>query len=435
MSSKSSWTCLYCSKIFKDPIQLPCNDNICAHHLTESNVLEKKKVKCPKCAQMFDSCRTEDFKPNKLVRQFLDKEIFLSDEEKRLKAKLEEGLEMLHQLWKEFSQSKSKASLEFQDYFQEIKRQIGVQRERLKEKIDKIAADMIEQTNKYETSYLESMNTKAERSPKILRDQLNDLNETFRDPSILLEKIKQMQQDQEKTIADLKFKLTEMSQIKKHLKSNEFKPSFLKGANYFGHLNLKEYSSNKLFESKIVTIEQAIELIKLCKFSSRDKWRLLYRGSRDGFGAKDFHSKCDNHAYTLTIMKAKEKDFIFGGFTAATWTSSNQFKFDPNAFLFSLTNKDNQPCKMNVTNQKYSIYCWSKCGPIFGGHCGQGAHDICIVSDADQETGSYSSLGNAYKNSKYAYGTNEVKSFLAGSYQFQLNEIEVYQMVNVFDRN
>jgi hypothetical protein len=40
---------------------------------------------------------------------------------------------------------------------------------------------------------------------------------------------------------------------------------------------------------------------------------------------------------------------------------------------------------------------------------------------------SFSHLGDCYKHPQYLYGTNEAKSFLAGSYQYQLDEIEVYQ--------
>jgi hypothetical protein len=34
-STKSDYTCSYCNKIFKDPVTLPCNDNICAQHLRD----------------------------------------------------------------------------------------------------------------------------------------------------------------------------------------------------------------------------------------------------------------------------------------------------------------------------------------------------------------------------------------------------------------
>jgi hypothetical protein len=38
-----------------------------------------------------------------------------------------------------------------------------------------------------------------------------------------------------------------------------------------------------------------------------------------------------------------------------------------------------------------------------------------------------SDLGGTYKHPQYAQGTNEAQSFLAGSHEFQLDEIEVYQ--------
>ncbi len=40
---------------------------------------------------------------------------------------------------------------------------------------------------------------------------------------------------------------------------------------------------------------------------------------------------------------------------------------------------------------------------------------------------SFSRLGDTYKHPLYEYGTNEAKSFLAGSYQFRFDEIEVFQ--------
>ena len=45
------------------------------------------------------------------------------------------------------------------------------------------------------------------------------------------------------------------------------------------------------------------DLIKLCDLKSDSKWKLLYRASRDGFSAKDFHKKCDKKNRTLSIIK------------------------------------------------------------------------------------------------------------------------------------
>ena len=41
--------------------------------------------------------------------------------------------------------------------------------------------------------------------------------------------------------------------------------------------------------------------------------------------------------------------------------------------------------------------------------------------------GSFSNLGHTYSHPRHAFGTNEAQTFLAGSFHFQLDEIEVYQ--------
>jgi hypothetical protein len=41
---------------------------------------------------------------------------------------------------------------------------------------------------------------------------------------------------------------------------------------------------------------------------------ILWRGSRDGFKAQEFHRRCDAHANTLTVILDTEGN-IFGGFT------------------------------------------------------------------------------------------------------------------------
>jgi hypothetical protein len=153
-------------------------------------------------------------------------------------------------------------------------------------------------------------------------------------------------------------------------------------------------------------------------------WRLKKPGTRDGFGSNDFHSKCDGHSNTLTILKAKQSKFIFGGYTTMSWDSTSGFKSDRNAFIFSLTNKDNKPLKMKIdpNRHEYGIVCDSECGPTFGG-----GHDICINNNANTRMDSWSNLGRSYIHPQYAYRSNEAETFLAGSFNFQLDEIEIYQ--------
>ena len=76
--------------------------------------------------------------------------------------------------------------------------------------------------------------------------------------------------------------------------------------------------------------------------------------------------------------------------------------------------------KVNRNQYQYALYCHSECGPSFG-------DDITIFNNANTTTNSVSNLGCFYKHSQYEYGTDEAESFLAGSFRFQLDEIEVYQ--------
>jgi hypothetical protein len=77
--------------------------------------------------------------------------------------------------------------------------------------------------------------------------------------------------------------------------------------------------------------------------------------------------------------------------------------------------------KIDPNEHDEAIYCDSSYGPTFGGGC-----DIDIVDNANT-TNSCSYLGVSYKHPQYEEETSEVESFLAGSQEFQLDEIEVYQ--------
>jgi len=158
------------------------------------------------------------------------------------------------------------------------------------------------------------------------------------------------------------------------------------------------------------------QLMSLCEFPVRQKWNLIYRASQDRFETVDFHSKCDNKPNTLVVIKSTNGN-VFGGYSEQTWNHIGTYKADPNSFIFSLINKLNKPIKMKCS-QNDGIYCNSSYGPTFGG-----GHDLHIADKSNTNTSSYSNLGCSYT---HPYGSNEAKSFLAGSYNFQVTEIEVY---------
>ena len=71
--------------------------------------------------------------------------------------------------------------------------------------------------------------------------------------------------------------------------------------------------------------------------------------------------------------------------------------------------------------EKHAIYCNPGYSATFGG-----GHDIFIGNNANVNTTSYSNLGHSYKHPQFTSGSNEAKTLLAGSYNFQVQEIEAF---------
>ena len=204
--------------------------------------------------------------------------------------------------------------------------------------------------------------------------------------------------------------------------SPESKKEFIDEAIYYnlhGLVNLLEYSP---LESVIIIKEKdEKDFFLLCNFNDGlKKCKLLYRASRDGFRAANFHAKCDGVPNTLTIIKTTQ-GYVFGGYTTISWDQSGAYKNDSNAFIFSFTNIVNKPVKMLYKNDGYSTYCESNCGPTFGG-----GNDFYIGDNCNANGSSFSSL-LSYTLDGYTYGSYESQSFLAGAYNFQVSEIEVFQ--------
>jgi hypothetical protein len=436
MSLKSELTCSYCKKIYRKPVILPCNHSLCEEHLKDTDVLKVKSIQCKTCKQEY-GINDNEFKTNEIAQNLIEKEMHLTVAEKTIKKLSETSLNEGLKLNDEHEDNKRVLTLKCFEHFQEIRRKIDLQREELKNEIDKIALAMIEQTKKFEVYFMKRLEPNEVISSK-LTARLTRVNEAFREPETLLKletkSISEHQTIVNKNIEEFKSRLKKFDEMTNHfLATNSFQPNLTFGKDSFGRLNLIDYSS--LNDSKILSTKQEYvdDLIKLCEFpSNANEWSLLYRGTKDGFRASDFHAKCDGKSSTLTIIKAKSSGFIFGGYTEAEWQSFGGDTSDPNAFIFSLINKDNKPCKMNVSNPNKAIFCDSRYGPIFGGsYLEEGKKlirgDIRVVDNGNVNMDSGSALGEIYKHPSYLFGSREAFFFLAGTHKFQIEEIEVYQ--------
>jgi hypothetical protein len=148
------------------------------------------------------------------------------------------------------------------------------------------------------------------------------------------------------------------------------------------------------------------------------RFALLWRGGRDGFGAPEFHSRCDGHANTLTLIE-DTKGNIFGGFTPLKWESPKERKLKSDhsrrSFLFTLRNPHNVPARKFAVKEK-AICCCASWGPDF--------RDISVAWNANANINSGTALGASYTNDTRMDG----KSFFTGSIFFQVKEIEVFEI-------
>jgi hypothetical protein len=99
---KLNLTCSYCKKIFKNPVELPCEDLICKEHLNDKEVIKQNKIKCQECKQEF-KVKANEFNLNKLAHKLIDNKIYLNEEEISLKQKIEESIKIFYKKYEEFS--------------------------------------------------------------------------------------------------------------------------------------------------------------------------------------------------------------------------------------------------------------------------------------------------------------------------------------------
>ena len=104
-------------------------------------------------------------------------------------------------------------------------------------------------------------------------------------------------------------------------------------------------------------------------------FQLLYRSSRDGLSASNFHSNCDSKGCTLTVIETTD-GLVVGGYSNTPWENSSVWKQANKAFLFALSgNGISSPSKMKLknANDKHATFHHPSHGPVFGG-----SHDLDV---------------------------------------------------------
>ena len=162
---------------------------------------------------------------------------------------------------------------------------------------------------------------------------------------------------------------------------------------------------------------------KIVEWTGCKKMDLLFRGTKDGMTAKDFHNKCDNKGKTICLF-LNDKGNIFGGYSSIPWTSNGGNKTANDCFLFTLSNIHNtQPTKFPYIKEK-SVYQYSNYGPFFGV-----GNDLQINTDFVKNNSHSTNFPYSYQDT-----LNKGKSIFTGDFNnnnnnyINLKEIEVFEL-------
>jgi hypothetical protein len=130
----------------------------------------------------------------------------------------------------------------------------------------------------------------------------------------------------------------------------------------------------------LATRQEQQQILNWCSGNNKS-WKLLYRASRDGYGAKEFHQQCDGKGETITLIRTTE-EYLFGGYASVSWTRQNVSQVtDQYAFLFTLRNKcGTGPTKFTCNSVTYAICFNPSCGPAWG----YGGAELSIADNCNQ---------------------------------------------------
>jgi len=162
-------------------------------------------------------------------------------------------------------------------------------------------------------------------------------------------------------------------------------------------------------------------------------FKLVYRGTRDGDSAKEFHKRCDKIGQNITLVKT-DKDKIFGGFTKCNWeipekylkemeeedTESGIQKKDKYSFCFTLGSEKKiyEHCE-DEGEEKEAIFCSPKFGPTF-------CSNIFAIYNKFLKNGGYST-----KKETSCFDGQIDDYELTGEKDFKIKELEIYEIITL----
>ena len=212
--------------------------------------------------------------------------------------------------------------------------------------------------------------------------------------------------------------IEQINEMKKEIKENKEE---IKKINEKLDILFKEKAFAETIDSKIIKNNEELNLIsdrikntELLK-NKKIKYKLLYRGTRDGMNASSFHQKCNSIPQTVSIVQTT-KGYKFGGYAEKTWENGNGTCIkDDKSFVFSIDH-------MKIYNHvqgKEAILHNNNFGPTFSD---------CIYLEKDFSNNQNFTYDKNNANQSFS-GFNRDYELNDGEQYFSLAEIEVFQVV------
>ena len=318
----------------------------------------------------------------------------LKTENENLRNELKQYKEKYDKLTNEFN-SLHKDATTLQDQHNELLK--------LKEQYEndnQILQNNLEQFNKENETLKQNITLLTKQNESIV-NEYNILKNNKEKNNYNEEEIKNLMEE----LNAYKIKAQENDMLKKHIEELEYQMQMMQ--------ERQEEEDVKEVKGDIIHDMNELEMItkKINKENKRIIINLLYKASADSDSASVFHEKCDGANNTIVLVETKDGK-RFGGYTTKSWKGNCVEKADSDAFIFSF---DKMKTYDNIPGDD-AIGCYPKFGPIFLG---------CQIKIFDN---AFSRGGTTFEK-ELNFNTEEDYELTGGSRQFEVKDIEVYEVI------
>ena len=330
--------CEKCENFLESPITLPCSKTICEYHLKEFHKdYLTNKISCMFCKKQH-LIPDGGFEVNIKIKNIIDSNAHLYEDEKRINLSFESSLQKLNHLLKELDKKEPEVQKHFHESLSKIKDQINLDVKSLKSQIDKVANKLFNRIKEFENECFKSLMkiSRIENNRYDVEEINRNWNSQKRCPNFKSEKSDELKVCIDNKIEEIESKLKEFEKVKFSVERLIYKPSHTEiNELFFGKLEVK-YKKCKLITGssddslKVWDMENAACIRTIRGHTSSiysltySQSGLLISGSFDGtikFWDMNGNYSCIKtikEPYTVSSLAISETNDLISGFSDGT---------------------------------------------------------------------------------------------------------------------